>query len=322
MDTVIVEILDRFGKIKERHRIDKFPCTIGRGYQNTIILDDPYISPQHLVISNKNDSLVIKDTDSRNGLFSLQPFSKQSEILIKDDTRIRVGHTDLRFRFTNHKIRDTIEERDKPSQISMLLTSGFILPVVWIVFIAAMAANNYIEDTSNITLQRLLSDVYPIMIFLVLWALGWSIISKIVTHRFYFAFHAIWVCCLTLASIVIDNFANYYEFSFAVTGSADFINLVMDIVVTTILFYGHLHYSTSLSPARAKKMALVSAVVILGLVELGSLLRSPEFSNTPEYSGIIRPAFFIMAKKQTLDDFFKDTNMLKQQVDTATAEDS
>ena len=42
MGTLIIEILDRFGKLKERHRIESFPCKIGRDYSNNIIIDDPY----------------------------------------------------------------------------------------------------------------------------------------------------------------------------------------------------------------------------------------------------------------------------------------
>jgi len=77
MDTLIIEILDRFGKVKERHPINKFPCAIGRDYSNNIIIDDPYISPTHVTVSFNpiTDLFVIEDKDSKNGLFSLQPFT-------------------------------------------------------------------------------------------------------------------------------------------------------------------------------------------------------------------------------------------------------
>lgn len=315
MGPLIIEILDRFGKIKERHPVNKFPCKIGRDYSNNVIIDDPYISPTHITINGSTESFSADDNNSKNGLFSLHPFKKQQSIKIENDSRIRIGHTDIRFRFTDHPVRKTIRERNKPSKISMLLTSGFILPIVWGIFGLVLVLNNYIEDTGQVTFQSLLSDAFPILIFLALWAMAWSIVSKIVTHRFYFSFHAVWASCLTFVSIISDNLANYFEFSFSISGSASVINFISGIILTSILLHGHLRYSTTFSNQKSKYSAIISSVIILGLVELLTLLHTPEFTNKPEYSGIIKPANYIFVEQQSLDDFFKNTLQLKSEID-------
>jgi len=316
MSLLVIEILDRFGKIKERHRIKNFPCSIGRDYNNNIIIDDPYISPTHITINTAElNTFSIDDNDSKNGLFSLQPFTKKQSITIKNDSRIRIGHTDIRFRFTDHPIRETLEERNKPSKISMLLTSGFILPIVWLLFGASLILNNYIEYTGIVTFQRLLSDAFPVLIFIVIWAIAWSIVSKIVTHRFYFAYHTMWACCLTLVSLIIENLANYFEFSFSLSGSASIFNLIFGIIVTSVLLYGHLRYSTTFSVKKSKLSAVTASIIILGLVEFLSFLHAPEFSNKPSYSGIIKPSVYMLTQRQSLDTFFNSTNSLKLKID-------
>ena len=315
MGTLIIEILDRFGKVKERHHISEFPCKIGRGYNNQIIIDDPYISPSHLSINTLSDSLIVTDTNSENGVFSLHPFKKQQSITIDDDSRIRIGHTDIRFRFTNHPVKEALQERTRPSKISMLLTSSFILPIVWIIFTLVLMFNNYIEDTGLVTVQSLLSDVFPLLIVLALWARGWSIVSKIVTHRFYFSYHAIWASCLTIISIFANNLVNYLEFSFSVSGSANVINFIIGIIITSILLYGHLRYSTTFSDQKSRASAIITSILLLGLVEFLSFLHVPEFSNEPEYSGIIKPAQYIFVPQQTLDEFFANTQSLKLEID-------
>jgi len=214
----------------------------------------------------------------------------------------------------DHPIKETIEERNKPSKISMLLTSGFILPIVWVLFGFALILNNYIEDTGIVTFQNLLSDAFPVLIFLALWAMAWSIVSKIVTHRFYFSFHAIWACCLTFASIVGDNLANYFEFSFSLTSSESIINFILGIIMTSILLHGHLRYSTTFSNKKSKRSAIIASVIIIGLVGVLDFLNKPEFTNSPEYSGIIRPSNYIFSQQQSLDDFFKASNSIKLKI--------
>ncbi len=319
MGSLIIEILDRFGKVKERHHTSKFPCKIGRGYDNDIIIDDPYISPTHITINTLDDTFTVNDNNSKNGLFSLHPFKQQQALNIEDDSRIRIGHTDIRFRFTSHPVKEAIQERNKPSKISMLLTSGFILPIVWIVFGLLFMLNNYIENTDLVTIQGLLSDVFPILIVLALWAAGWSIVSKIVTHRFYFSFHAIWASVLTILSTLVDNLANYFEFSFSLPGSAGVIVFIMGIIITSILFYGHLRYSTTFSDHKSRVSAITASIILLGLVEVLSFLNTPEFTNKPHYSGIIKPSSYIFAQQETLDVFFKDTQQLKSDIDDKLA---
>lgn len=316
MGTLIVEILDRFGKLKERHRIESFPCKVGRDYSNNIIIDDLYISPSHIIIDQEDGLFSLQDTDSMNGVFSLNPFKKQQSINIQDNSRIRIGHTDIRFRFVDHKIKETIQERDKPSQISMLLSNGFILPVVWLIFSLAYMLNNYLEETSLVTFQKLFSETFPLLLFMILWALVWSVVSKIVTHRFYFSFHAIWITCLTLISTIMDNFANYFEFGFSLESSSYILGLIFSLAITSVLLYGHLHYSTTLSYKKSRFASVITAIIIISIVEILSLLNTPEFSNTPKYSSIIKPSAFILSRQDSIDDFFADAKYLKTEIDT------
>ena len=45
-----VEVLDRSGALTARHRIIGLPVRIGRGYDNDVIVDDPFLAPQHFAI--------------------------------------------------------------------------------------------------------------------------------------------------------------------------------------------------------------------------------------------------------------------------------
>lgn len=315
MDALIIEVLDRFGKVKTRHRVDSFPCKIGRDFSNNIILDDAYISPSHITIEKSEDGFLLHDSESMNGVFNVHPFKKLDSLTIENNSRIRIGHTDIRFNFTDHSIKKTLKDRDRPSQLIMLASNAFALPIVWLIFCLAFMLDSFIEEVGLITFQKLLSETLPLLIILIVWALIWAVVSKIVTHRFYFTFHAIWVACLTLASTILDNFSKYFEFSFSISGSSYVISLVSSVVITSMLFYGHLHYSTTLTKIKSKYISIFTSVVIIGIIEVFSFLNIAEFSNTPRYSSFIRPPAFILAQADSIDDFFIDAKDLRIKID-------
>ena len=64
-----LETLARNGDVLHRHRVDKLPITIGRGYSNDFILDDAHTAATHAVVEMAEDgALVMRDLGSQNGI--------------------------------------------------------------------------------------------------------------------------------------------------------------------------------------------------------------------------------------------------------------
>jgi hypothetical protein len=306
MDTVVVvEVLDRVGKVKERHRIDHFPFNIGRSYHNDLILDDGYVSPEHLVVDlDEHQDIVVRDNDSTNGLFTLHPLTQHETIAVEDDTRLRIGHTDLRFRFPHHAVKETVLERNKPSRLIMIATNTLLLPVVWALTAAALLGIWYLSSTEEVSVNALLRDALNIFIFIAAWAFAWSIASKVVTHRFFYAFHAIWISLLIVASTVIEYVAEYVEFVFGTDGLADWITVVTGLALVGLLFYGHLRYSSVFSKQRTRNISAAAAVILVAVVQLIMVLSEPEFSNKPHYSTVVKPPAFVLREPVSMEQFF------------------
>ena len=66
-----VEILSRHRDIAARFRIAAPEARIGRGYDNDVIIDDPYVAAQHLrVFRDEAGQLVAEDLGSATARFS------------------------------------------------------------------------------------------------------------------------------------------------------------------------------------------------------------------------------------------------------------
>lgn len=308
---IIIEILDRFGKIRERHKINQFPIRIGRAYSNDIILDDNYISPEHIELLIDGDGhVLISDLQSENGLFTLHPIQKRDLITAEDDQRIRIGHTDIRIRSENYPSRKTYIDHGKPSILHFLLTNGFILPFIWLILAGITASYYYLQSSKEMTSHTLLVELLPIFVFVCIWALGWSVVSKAVTRKFYFSYHAILVSLVVCAFYIIESGFEYIEFLFPISDLSSHLSILSDLGFTALLLYGHLRQSTNLNKKHQRLTAIASTVIIVGLLNLTTYLNQPEFTNQPVFSYILKPPAFAIRKAKSIDGFFANTENL------------
>jgi len=65
MAKVILEIIQR--GVHNYHKVDSFPVTVGRAFDNDVILPDVTISPHHLEIQNEDDKYFLHNLSNENG---------------------------------------------------------------------------------------------------------------------------------------------------------------------------------------------------------------------------------------------------------------
>jgi hypothetical protein len=310
---LILEILDRFGKVRERHKLEHFPVRIGRGYHNDIIVDDPYISPSHIeLLVDGNGHILASDLKSENGLFSLHPLVRHEVLTVEENQRIRIGHTDIRLRSSEFPIRDTFIDRVRPSQVHLLFTNMIMLPVFWLLTAGLFLFYYYEQSYRAISFTHLISQILPLFIFIFVWSCAWSIVSKVVTHKFYFAYHAILTSIIMAGFYLIEPLFEYIEFIYPIAGLSDYLSLISDLGLPMILLYGNLRQSTSLSKRGARITAVLASILVIGVLHLIAFVNLPEFSSRPQFSHVLKAPMFNSHRGQSVAQFFSNTKPLSE----------
>ncbi|MFV1982247.1 MAG: FHA domain-containing protein [Thiohalomonadales bacterium] len=312
----IIEILDRFGKVRQRTRIDKYPFTIGRSYNNDIIIDDPFISPVHLKIDSNVDYLFyVMDNGSENGLFSTAPLKQHENLIINDNLRIRIGHTDIRFRSLDYAVKETAIQRSTPSKLSMLTTNFYSFLFVWLLTGLLLFLDEYLAETGEVSIKTTMYSIVVMYFLFSVWAGFWSIASKVVTHRFYFTFHAVIICLLIFTLTLIEVISENIEFSFSLVNFSWWVLALSTLIFSTTLIYGHLSFSSTLRKKKMLIAALLTAGSINFIVHLSQFLNKPDYSTQLVYSKSIKSPDFILSKILGSNEFFASAASLKEQVD-------
>src|ERR687893_1841123 len=92
-----LEVLDQKGRVSQRFPVQSLPLTLGRAYTNQVILDDPFVSPEHATIGyDDNGRLWARDLGTVNGLRELAGGKPVPSLLLASGTEFHVGHSHLR----------------------------------------------------------------------------------------------------------------------------------------------------------------------------------------------------------------------------------
>ncbi len=104
-EMIWVEILNRHGGVIARRRCAGDTLRIGRGYDNDVIIDDPFVAAAHLRVARGEDGrLTVEDLGSANGTYLGHGRERVQRRIIGGDEILRIGHSYLRLREASHAV--------------------------------------------------------------------------------------------------------------------------------------------------------------------------------------------------------------------------
>ena len=113
---VELTIRDHYGR-ETRRVLHKLPAIIGRNERADVPLTDPWISHRHCEISQLGDVLVVRDLDSKNGVFTHGHRVREWQVLSGE--QFTVGQTEIIVRYPGRSktaIEAEVGEPQKPLQ--------------------------------------------------------------------------------------------------------------------------------------------------------------------------------------------------------------
>lgn len=322
-EVIVLEVLEKSGKVRERMRLGQFPVTIGRAYDNDIILDDEYVSPRHLSIErDEQGALRAVDLNSENGLYQIPSLKRVDALPIATDNQLLVGSTSIRIRRTDFAVPPTaLANRRRRSAQNMLASSWLFMPIL-LAAASMLLMEKYFLTFQKIKYQGLILEPVSPLLALLIWAGIWAFVGRLLGHRAVFFAHANMVLLAMLLLYGVDFCTDYYSFAFSAVASAKMIEALALTLVGGVLLYGHLQLATQL---RRTRVALASGLVVggmLGIILFSNHVSDAQFSSSLSYPTVLKPSSRIARKPLSPEAFFSRTLKMKQQLDKARLEDN
>lgn len=310
---------------------------IGRGYDNDLIISDPYVSDRHCVIRSHDGGFLLEDLSSLNGTW-LQSFSSPKDLnqtrslkekvlnlfrrkLKTDDGKqkvsvniplrsgdhILIGQTRLRFVVPSHGV-DPARPIVKPSAFFEEISQSWR---AWGLVAAAMVLAvviEHLQSYKNLSVSKFISVGIGLFLVLLVWAGIWSFIGWLVKRNAFFNAHLSWVALFFLVTTLVYPVAEHLGYAASSQTVEMFIGSGIFWVLITSLIAGHLIIATFIPRFYQILWAglFSMVIVVFGIVSYYADLS--EFDPQPGmYATLIAP-YGRLGPSQSIDQFLQDKN--------------
>ncbi|MDR0275222.1 MAG: FHA domain-containing protein [Burkholderiaceae bacterium] len=314
MDQVIwIEVLARQRETVTRQRVSGPLVTIGRAYDNDIVLDDPHVAPHHLrLLRGPDGNWSADDLGTLNGMFVNG--ARRASALLDGQTALQIGQTGIRLRTPACAV---------PPELPLLRAKpGWPLALACLAaLLGCMLLQVWINETGEPKLIAYLTPLLAGPVTVGMWAAVWSVLARIFTGRAQYGRHLFIASAGLLVYTVYEPFTQLGAFALSLPALTGYEFVAMWLILAAVCF-AHLR---AFGPARlALKAASVLLLAALSIAIQGlgmSDFRSRSNQPTTVLLNKLQPPALRLAPPQTQSDFLTAVTSLKAPLDQARTQE-
>lgn len=308
-----LEVLDRRGGVRERVRLDQFPATIGRGYGNTLVLDDPYVDPRHAQIALSEDGrLTLEDLGSVNGIRDGGP-ERLASLLLRPGATFQLGETTLRLATDQLPVPPA---RPLPQrQTESRLFRPLVATATGLAAAGLYAFGEYLGEGSRVAVGDVFTSATAMLLILCVWAGGWALATRFISHRFRFGAHFAVGGVALIAFLALSELSAWTQTIWPDSLVLQAFDWLYTFLGLGAVVYAHLQVVSRQEPSRRLRQALIFNVALVGLAFLVTLGDDDKFSIQLSYPGALRPLPSRWVSATSPDGLEKALGDLQREVD-------
>jgi pSer/pThr/pTyr-binding forkhead associated (FHA) protein len=307
-----IEQLSRQKDVVMRTHVKENDFTIGRAYYNAVIVDDPYVSPKHLRITQDVDGAVVaSDLNTKNGMFDNEG-ARQAKVVLTGNTVIRIGQTYLRVRDAGFEV--PIEQRLEPRTR--------LMPVVFVLMaltLFCMVLPFWLHATESLSAAQYFQQILPEVILIALWVGMWGLLSRLFSGEASIPKHSIIAFSGVITTSLLSGFLAWFAYAFSSEIVARYSFPVYWLIVAALLFA---HLIVVSNQRRYQKLIAVAAFAVCGCalqILMHDILPFQTADDGPYLEQWYPPGARVLAPK-TETQFFIETQGVKDKLEAMREE--
>jgi len=321
---IIIEEISRNHKLLHRHKFNQNEVSIGRNYQNDIILTDPHICPKHLSLKYSQGIWRLNDNNSVNGTLLENNQHKRQDAhqqVINDGDVITLGKSQLRVLFSDHQVSDTIALSPFESLIDLIRHP--IAVFISIALFMLIAGNiTYLNQQVETNISQLFVSAFSKGLFFSLWPAGVALVSHLTKNepRVLAQFGISFIFFILMwFSDLLEQVVAFNSASNSVLG---LFTALLPMLLVFSLFWLHSYIGFHMSAKRRIVVAISITALLFGGAYLLQYSKKREFNPHPNYNATIMAPVFLIAPSNSVDDFIKQSNVLFARASEAALQDN
>jgi len=306
---IIIEEVTRGHKLLGRHKFLTNKVSIGRGYQNDIILADPHVCPEHVIIEYVNEQWQVLDQQSVNGTFLNETKQTADQHIIHSGDIIQLGKSKIRVIFPSHPVEQSISFTPFEGLIDFV-KQPLVLALNISFFAFVTGVMFYLNQAADVNISQYLVRAVGATIMFALWPGLVALISVLTKND------ARIVAQLAISFVLFnlmwlsDVLENIIEFNVSSNWSIGWITSILPVVLAFALFWFNSYVGFQVSEKRRLVLASSLTALLFGGSFLVQLSNKPEFNYRPNYDATVMVPAFRFAPSSSIEKFARDSSTL------------
>lgn len=297
---IVIETLNRRGRVLNSQYFAKNTITIGRSFENDYIVDDHYVDPCHIEVSVSNDQFVCNDKNSINGLYNRKRKRLNSPYFIEDGGEIFIGKTLLRIGSTRSITTPAVKLAFVES-VGEFLAS---LPVAIVSFSLLLLCAIFEIEISAFDLDEY---AYSVIIFIgvsvLLLAGFFAFLGRVLRHDSRFLLYFSLINGIAILSYLYDFIRPLIFFNLSYVQVDGVIDDLIYSVLFALLLYVALRFATRL---RVKGLLIIASIAPL-LMLVNVFVPDTGLENfdvyAPPYDALVRHESLYLGERLSHEAF-------------------
>jgi pSer/pThr/pTyr-binding forkhead associated (FHA) protein len=292
--------------------------TVGRNYDNDVVITDPYVDPQQITFLRSAGEWQVRVIQETNpALVNGKPIGDDGAGISSGD-RITIGRTQLRVYGSDHAVEPTRK---------MLLSSWFgrgrshpLFALSMVVFACAVSMfAQYQELSTEVKWNEMFSVSLWLAVIILFWASAWALAGRLLRHQPNFTAQLGFTALITGFLSILLPLESYIEYAANSVLLGEVAMWLIMLVILAVLFRANLSFATNLKHYTVVAFIAASALLLTSYTMLE--FSEEEFYTEPEYTAVLKPPFARLSGSRDVQEYRDTFDSLFDEADTLARQD-
>lgn len=302
MAALIVQTGVRNGRVAEITKSTNDRLSVGRGFENDLVLIDPYIAANQICFSQREGQWFIDILDDKNPvLINGQVIVDNTQVQSGD--KLRVGRTSLVLYFDDHEVESTrkllLSGWLHHDNVGLLLPSLILLGVCLLGGLIDTLQVSTVYEWKEYTFFTLVSAL-----MIVAWAAVWSITGRLLRHEHHFSSQLLITSVAAGLYTLLEPLANYAEYFSSSETVGELVAYFLGLVVFSGLLKFNVMFATNI--IKSTFTGLIASFGIVIFFYVMASFEQAEQANEPQFSSVLKAPFAHITSDDSIDEYFEN----------------
>ncbi|MEH6713873.1 MAG: FHA domain-containing protein [Paraglaciecola polaris] len=315
---IVLELLSRKDQTLKYFKFDKSEIVVGRDHHCDLRLEDPYISAEHVRISQdeQSNTIYFEDCQSVNGtLVNKRPLANGK---LQGDDILKLGRTRLKVVNTNQPVSAALPLSQLEESLSWLSNSGIAI-LLTLGYLALSMIFAYVNSIEEYKIFAMLPKEMGQMALLSGWPVMFAVMGKVFNKesRVVSQFSILWLTLFVLYGLYL--LGKLISFNFNATESL----IWFELIIFTLVLFGFVWLSLFIAFHQTNRRrnivgAMMTLVIVVPIISIG-MLGNGDFSTQPKYDSTMLPPLYQLRSPSDVTSFVEGSTALFSALDKQIA---